>query len=742
MSPELLTKRTVCSLCAQNCGLLVHIKDGKIVKVQGNPDHPGSRGYTCKRMASAIQWLYDKNQLKHPLKRAGERGEGKWIQISYEQALDEIAEKLKTLKEKYGAHSLAVSEGTLRYAEFWMRSRFMNLFGSPNTFHPGVICGLNREVLGCAIAGGRICGKEHNLQQTKCLVLQGINPKGFNQRYAETIRCIKELEPGRLRIIVIDPRDTGIATEKTDIHLQVRPGTDGALLLAWLNVIIGEELYDKEFVNKYTYGFERLAERAKEYPPEKAVEITGIPLNKIIESARVFANTKPAAISGGIGSDEIGFNSTRVEQAAACLMAITGNIDIPGGKYMQMLPGIEINGKHPLRDCEMELTDRLPQEQRAKMIGNNRFKLIGFAGYNTWGPYYARTYGLPAPAIHVIAANEPLIYRGILNNEPDHIRAIILWAANVLVRSGNTKLVYEALKSPNLELLVSIELTSTPTSQMADYVIPSASCFERPYWTTWEDFSDMCCFGEKAIEPMGERRDDYFFWRGLGIRLGQKEFWPWETHEQVMEYRAKPINLTYPELIKLTGLRPAPQYKKYEKRGFATSTGKFELYSTVLEKLGYDPLPYFKEPPESPVSAPEVAKEYPFILNTGGRGGVQYHSEFYQMNTGLRERQPEPITDIHNETARKLGINEGDWVYIETRRGKIKQKAHLTEGILPNVINCHASWWYPEKPGKSPSLYGLWESSANVLTLDDIDACDELVGGWVNRGLLCKLIKA
>ena len=741
LKTELQVKRIVCSLCALNCGLLAYVKEGKLIKLSGNPDNPLSRGYTCKRLASAVQWLYHEDQLKVPLKRMGQRGEGKWARLTYEEALDEIADKLKTLKNKYGPHTLGVSEGTLRYAEFWMRSRFMNLFGSPNSFHPGVVCGLNREVLGCAIAGARICSKEHNLRYTRCLVLQGINPRGFNPKFADQIRRIKEQEPGRLKIIAIDPRDTGIAFESTDIHLPVRPGTDAALMLAWLNVIINEKLYDKEFVEGYSFGFDKLAKRVQDYPPEKAAEITGIPAGKIAESARLFSKSGPAAICGGIGSDMIGFNSTRVEQAAACLMAITGNIDIPGGKYLPAYPGFEKNGNRPLRDCQLELTDKLADEQRKKMIGDDRFRLIGLSGYATWGPAYARTYGIPAPTMHVIAANEPLIYSGIINGAPDHIRALIFWAANVMVRTGNTNRVYEALKSPNLELSVVMDCVSTPTVELADYIIPSATCFERPYWTTYEDFSDACCFGEKAIEPLGDRKDEYFFWRGLGIRLGQKEYWPWKTHEEVMEYRAEPIGLGFRDLIQISGLRPSQQFKKYLQRGFATPTGKFELYSTVLEKLGYDPLPYFKEPPESYLSTPEIAREYPLILTTGGRGGPQYHSEFHQMNTGLRERHPEPIMDIHTETARRLGIENGDWVFIETKRGRIKQKAHVTEGIRRDVINCEAGWWYPEMPGEDPCLHGLWESSANVLTLDETAACDELVGGWANRGLLCRVYK-
>ena len=556
------------------------------------------------------------------------------------------------------------------------------------------------------------------------------------------MRLIKKMNPGRLRLIAIDPRDTGIANEENDIHLPIRPGTDAALLLAWLNVIINENLYDKDFVENHTFGFDELARRVQEYPVQKVAGITGIDARLITESAKVFATTRPAIIFGGVGTDQIGLNSTRVEQAAASLMAVTGNIDIPGGRVMTDFSGIEIDGKRPLRDSAMELTDKLPDEQKSKQIGDEKFKLMGYSGYGEWAPAYEKYYNIPAPSMHTISANEPLIYRGIINGDSDRIRAILIWGSNPVIRTAETKLVYEAFKSPNLELSVVLDFLMTPSAQLADYVLPSASWMERPYWTTWEDFSPACCFGEKAIEPLGERKDDYFFWRGLALRLGQEEYWPWETHEEVMGYRAKPIGYSFEEIIQAGGLVPPPRFNKYKSKGFATNTGKFELYSTVMEKLGYDPLPYFTEPPESPVSKPDLTGDYPLILITGGRSIPQYHSEYHQVAVGMRERRPYPMMDINSETARKLQISDGDWVYIETQRGKIKQKAHVTSGIRPDVVNCEASWWFPEMQGEEPSVYGLWESSTNVLTLSDPDACDELVGGWPLRALLCRVYKA
>jgi anaerobic selenocysteine-containing dehydrogenase len=177
-------------------------------------------------------------------------------------------------------------------------------------------------------------------------------------------------------------------------------------------------------------------------------------------------------------------------------------------------------------------------------------------------------------------------------------------------------------------------------------------------------------------------------------------------------------------------------------RGFATPSGRVEIWSTILEELGHDPIPDYLEPPESPISTPSVYREYPLILSTGGRFRPQYHSENRHFGYGMRELHPYPIVEIHPTTARAHGISDGDWVWIETRRGKILQKARLTMGIHPNVVHAQHGWWYPELPGEEPWLFGAFISNANVLTWGDPEVLDELAGGWVNRAMLCKIYKA
>ncbi|MGQ9546490.1 MAG: molybdopterin-containing oxidoreductase family protein [Dehalococcoidia bacterium] len=730
-------KRAGCAFCGANCGVLVHLEDGKVSRIEGNKEHGLTLGHICERVRYAPKWLYHSDQLMHPLKRAGERGEGQWQRISWEQAFDEIAAKLSSIRKRFGPESLVVTEGTYRAGSFWIRSRFLNLFGNPqNVAHPGVICLLNCYAIDMALIGG-CCSQTPNISHSNCVVFWGQNPASSSPRTMAAVK--KRRHHHGSHIIVIDPRRTKTA-QLADMWLQIRPGTDAAVALGWLNVIINEELYDKDFVSRWTYGFEQLAQRVQEYSPAKVAEIAGLTEEQIISSAKLYATSNPACIVRGVASDQIGRNAGRVEQARVILRAITGNLDVRGG---DLIPGIgpEIDGNRFRREVLLELIHRLPPEQRPKQIGADRFRVMSWQAYELTSQHYENFWGMPEPVLHRVAASPPLTWRAILSGKPYPIKAMITWDSNPLLWAGNTRLVYEALKSKNLEVHVVCDFWLTPTAELADYVLPVTSWMERPLCSTFEDLNDVVFGGGRAVPPLGERKDDYTIWRELGIRLGQENDWPWKTYEEAIEYQLEPLGINYEEFAKAGFVRGARKYRKYEGRGFPTPTGKVELYSTVLEKLGYDPLPFYEEPPESPVSTPEVAREYPLILNTGGRFMPMYHSEHRQWGIGMRERRPDPLTDIHPDTAGQLGISEGDWIYIETRRGRIKQRAHLNPGILPNVVNCEASWWFPEKPGAEPSLHGLWESNANVLTLDDPDCCDPLTGGWCNRALLCRVYK-
>ncbi len=731
-------KKTCCQYCAAVCGVLVHVEDGKVVKIKGNPDHPLSQGYTCERPSLAPKWLYQPDQLLYPLKRTGKRGEGKWQQISWDDAMGEIGVKLLDLKKKYGPETLGFLEGTYRGNDYWPRGRFASLFGNPhNIFAPGIICGINDMGINMAVTGD-VTTFSVDLSNSNCAVFWGANPSQSETRGWMHLKKMKKEKD--VKVIVVDPRQTR-TTEMADIWLRPRPGTDTALAMGWLNVIINEELYNKEFVENWTIGFNRLKERVQEYSPQTVSEITNVPVDKIIEAARTYATHGPAVMPYGVAIDQLGLNGTRTEQVKVIMRAICGYLGVFGG-HLIARPGDTNNGGRFIPESELSMMERLSMEDRKKQMGYDVCKLVSLNGWSMMSEYIEKAYGIPAPVTVQIQAHTTMGWRAILTEKPYPIKALIAWGSNPMAWAGNTKLVYEALKSDNLELSVVQELFMTPSAQIADYVFPATSWMERDLCTNMMDFSSLIWAGEKAIEPLGERKDIYEFFRGLALGVGQDEYWPWKNTEEASNHRLKETGLTFNDVVNNIVTFPDNfDLEPYKITGFPTPSGKVELYSSILERLDYDPMPFYEEPPESPVRLPDVAKEYPLILNTGGNFRPMYHSEFMHKGIGSREKHPDPLMDIHPDTAKDLGINDGDWAIIETRRGKIRQKARYNPGLLPDVVNCQASWWFPEKQANEPELSGVWDSNANVLTLDDPEFCDELSGGWCNRALLCKVYK-
>lgn len=729
---EVKKERSVCFWCHNKCDVQLSVKDGRLIKMEEDPNHPDAKRLrravaACPRAAKAPDIVHHPDRLNFPLKRVGGRGEGKWEKISWDQALDEIAAKLLKLKDQYGAETLASSTGTGRTQDEY-RVRFFNLFGSPNIIGPIQICFGPQRVMGYVMTGWPV-GRSRLITETKCIFIAGSNPEqAFHRRWLGFL----ESQKAGGKIIVVDPRET-IPAKRADVWAQIRPGTDTALYLAMINTIIAENLYDKDFVYKWCHGFDIIKEYVKEFPPEKMADTTWIPAEKIKEMARMFATNKPATIASGMGIEHLN-NSIEALHCLLILSAITGNLGVSGGQ--------ELTGNHAqyISDYEIDMNHMLSPEQKAKEIGSDRFNLMSCRGYDLLMKNAKRKlcrYGMAA-------AHGPSVYRAMVTGKPYPVRALITLASNPLVHQPNVKLVYEALKS--LDLYVVDDFWMTPCAELADYVLPSAMWPERSvnftFWGTAPFIEVGNAILPSRIEGKFDRRDDYLFWSGLGRRLGQEEHWPWDTLEEAFNYRLTPLGKTMKEILAEGGVSGYfIKEKPYIEEGFGTPTGKVELYSTVLESLGHSPLPRFVEPPESPISEPELSKEYPLMLITGGRHLPYFHSEYRQVDS-LRKRHPHPITQINPETARKLGIEDGDWVWIETKRGRVRQKCKFFSGIDPKVVHSEHGWWFPELPGEEPWLHGVWESNINVVTDDEIDHCNQIHGGWPLRTNLCKVYKA
>ncbi len=721
------------------CGLLAHVREGRVTKLAGDPHHPLSRGFICIKGERANEYHDHPDRLNFPLKRVGRRGEGKWEQISWDQAMDEIATKLRELKEQYGPESVALAHGTFHGPECGIGIRFLNLFGSPNSSGMGIPCaGPALEAESLTYGFGPTYMSPPVPGVTRCIVIWGSRPSASQPPVWPLILACKE---AGAKLIVIDPIRTAEA-EQADLWLQVRPGSDGALALAWLHIIINEGLYDYSFVAQWVFGFDKLKQRVQKYSPEKAAEITGVPKERIVEAARMYATHQPAILNWGVANAQIGRNSLQVERAKAILRAITGKLDELGGTLLLGPPN------RALIMPDLELYDALPPEQRRKKLGADRFRLHG-QGYELLSRAQERVWGKKRLLSQLWAADvpSPLLWRSILTEDPYPIKAVLIQYHNPLGASAHARLVYEALKSENLALSVVHELFMTPTAELADYVLPACHWLEKSALSTFFGWANVTVAGQRAVEPAYERRNDYELWRDLGRRLGQENYWP-DTLEAFWDQMLAPSGLSFEQLV--TSPEPwiiePPRFKKYadpdpatgEPLGFGTPTGKVEFYSTILEQLGYDPLPDYEEPPE--IADSLLASQYPFILITGGTVIESHHQGFRQVSF-FREKYPHPPVHIHPETAARLQIGEGDWVYIETPRGRVKQQAKLTDAIHPDVVHADR-WYYPEEPGPEPHLHGFWRSNINVLTDDDPDHCDPAYGTWCARANRCKIYKA
>lgn len=717
----------LCKSCDHDqCHVKCTLENGRLTKVESVPTSPFTPWFgieQCPKMKGTIEQAYHKDRLSYPLKRIGERGSNKWETISWDQAVGEIADRLLKIKAEYGAEALATFYGL--YNEQWDVPRFMNLWGSPNTDSIDArVCGASEAWINIITQGGIAhYGPPQYPQLTRLLVLWANRPSWTNAikwNYGKDI-------PHR---IVIDPRWVD-ECEGADMWLRIRPGSDAALALGWLNVIINEGLYDKDFVRKWTYGFEELRKRVQEYPPERVAEICWIPAQQIVDSARLYATIKPSYLQWGSPCFYYGLNSGQTERAKCCLRAITGNLEHAGGNQIirPYSKQVKLTG--------LELTEKLPEEQMKKALGSDRFKIM------TWPVWTLIPHELRLNIRASIVRGAPLsaIMAAAYSGKPYPIKAMIGLAGNLMLTMSNTHHIYESLKK--LDLFVNLELFMTPTAVLADYVLPVTHWLERPQIAFLEHANSLIT-GErvlpKKIEGKYDRWDDYDFWRALGKRVGQEEFWPWESLEEVYDFRLAPTGMKFEEFArtKMWDTERLP-HKAYEEEGFKTPTGKVELYSTIYEKMGYDPLPFFEEPAESPYRTPELAKEYPYII-ISCKPRVFIHSSHRQIKA-QRSLAPEPVCEIHPETAKKHGIGDGEIIWIETKRGKIKQKAKYFDKMDPRIINPDFGWWFPEKEGAEPSLFGVWEANVNVLTDDDLETCGQDCGNWylaVHQGKVYK----
>jgi anaerobic selenocysteine-containing dehydrogenase len=683
--------KSTCTLCGAGCGVLIHLKGGKPFKIEGDPEHPANQGEICTLGQASLEYLDHPDRLKYPLRRAGERGEGKWQRISWDEALDTIASAMNRTREKYGVESVAFIQGSAKGYSDSLLARLANVFGSPNIASMSYIC-FHARLRGMIHTYGYMSQPDYDYPPS-CMVMWGANPT--STEFPDRKRILKAIGGGS-KLVVIDPAETFLA-KKADIWVKPRPASDLALALGMANVIIGEDLYDKDFVEKWTFGFERLKDHVRDYTPEKASAITWVPAATIREAARLYARTKPAVLYSGNGQDN-NINNFQFSRAASILRAITGNIGVPGGEI-----GFSLNVAEPGGSAELHQRNAISLVKRAKRIG---------AEENVLPTYFS---ALPQKLI-----------KAMLTSQPYPIRTAFVQGGSLLHTYSNTLEVYRALKS--LDFLAVSDLFLTPTAELADIVLPAATYLET------DNIHNRYATGViHKVAQVGACWSDNKIINELGKRLGLGRYF-WENEMQLLDSLIKPSGLTFEEFREVGFIRGNKVYRDYEKNGFQTPSGKVELSSSQLEEWGFDPLPVFHEPPESPFSA--LAREYPLVMANSKIHGYA-HSQGRQIKS-LRQVHPEPVVTMNKKTAKALGINDGDWVYIENRRGRIKQQARLSPRIDPRVVILEHGWWFPEK---SADMHGWAESNMNVLTDNNPPYAREL-GSVTLRGIVCKVYKA
>ena len=706
---------TFCAMCGPSagCGIRAYVRNGRFVRVEGMKESPLNRGRNCAKAHAAPQWVYSPQRLKQPLRRVGRKGEGKFEKITWDQALETIADTLKKQKQEYGPESLAVLSPARRsYSDY--SYRFLMAHGSPNYGHSG-ICAMQNSFSYAYTIGATWPVAEY--RNSDLILIWGKQPIYSGSSKGGTRSLIEAKERGA-KIIAIKPSmepDVALA----HVWVPVRPGTDAALALAMLNVVINENLCDMDFVSRYCHGFEELKAHVRTYTPQWAETITGVPAARIIDVATLYATTRAAAIDTGNGLEHAPSASDAV-RAIGSLIAITGHLDRPGGNIVP--PGSTMP-----RPGSVHLKERYTQEWIDKLV--------------------APEFPLPfQPFIEGTSSAYYRIFDSVLTQTPYPVRTVIAPGTQPAVSTRGSRRVLQALEK--LDFFVVVDVMQTAEMAYADIVVPVATPYETDH--PFEATPNWIMARNKVIEPLGEYKSTYEFWIDLGVRMGYAEdFWGGSI-ETCMNDQLEPLGMTMDQLRAYPTGRVYPMkpmvYEKYEQLFATPSTrlsgepylpqGKVALYNTTFETHGYNPLPQWREPPESLTGTPELTEKYPLIFSDYHTSKV-YNAGWLRNVPFLREVIPHPTLHIHPDTAQQRGIEDGDWVEVTSPHGMLTLKAQLFPGIRPDTVMALHGWWQGCEELGLPA-YTLLDGGANTNLMYSVDekAFDQLVTAMSSQTLV------
>ena len=704
------TVASTCWECASKCGSLVTVTDAGVVsKIGPNPASPSSRGAFCvKGVRGLPEWTYHPDRLTYPMRRVGARGGGRWERISWDDALDEMADGLNAVRTAHGPRALVGAVSGAAFSRGPIVALLMRSLGSPNWMINQDLCG------GCRAVSDRATGLSmtngEDIETTSCVLVVGRNPAAADPAQWMAIRRAKARGA---KLIVVDPHRTS-AAELADIWLQPRPGTDGALALAMMHHIIETGRHDAAFIRDWCFGFEALSQRVAIFTPERAAGITGVDADAIRAAANMYV-AGPAAFASGHGIDAAS-NGVQTFRAYHCLVAITGNLDRRGGNRRAKKP----RGFTSYMDLLHDPRFRLPLAVERQTVGAAEYPL--WAGPKGWQT----------------ACHNKSVLDAILTSKPYPVRGMYISGVNIAVMYPDTRRTFEALKS--LDFLCVAAQTMTPTAALADLVLPKTTTLEEEE-VDISQVGPSVTYTAPASKRMGEARRDVEIAAGLLDRMRERDaitadLLPWRTEEEFNRFLIGDSGIDVAALRR-DGFATFPfEVGDFAAQTFGTPSGKVELYSQTFETMGLDPLPDYVPPLYERPEATSAAADFPLILQTGLREKTYHHSRFREQ-AWARKVSPDPTLSIHPDTAAAHGFAHGEWVAVELRDGveACRLRVEISDRTTPDVVTTGVGWWRPEAAGPEFDALGINVNAA--LTYGG--PMDPASGSVDTRSLPCRL---
>ena len=708
-------KKGICGICPAGCWVEVGIDEGRLSSIEADKGHP--LGMICRRGHHAPEIIYSENRLKYPMRRVGLKGSHEFERISWDEAYDVIVGHLNRIKQESGPESVAVYTGRgafeLSLCDMFQpadvavssASSVLFPFGSPNTMGVGALCYVSFAMIAPDVTMGRmLVNTFFDIENSELIVVWGANP--VTDSPPLDMHRLEAAANRGAQVVGIDPRHTETLRRTGGEWIPIRPGTDCALALGMIEVMIEEDLYDETFAEKWCHGFDELKQYVQHFTPEVVEDITGVPAERVRTLARRLCNATGAIplMYTGLEYSNSGIQAIR---AVLTLFALAGHLDVPGGI------GLAMRGTHfPInRSCNVAN----PDVDRA--VAREKF------------PIYSDYRG---------ESHASGLVDSVLKGEPYRIRGLIVHGASILTSWPQTETWRDTLEG--LDFLVCIDRQLTADAAYADIVLPATTMFEIDSYMV---YGPIFRLREKLVESVGESRNDYLIMAELARRLGYGEMFP-QTEEQMIRFALDGSGYTLEDVRAAGGWVKMPipmmEYRKWEKGGlredgkpgFETPTGRFEISSSRLADYGYEPLPKYVEPSEGPKGSPELARDFPLVFNSGARPQTDFRSQHHGVE-GLLKDHPEPTVEVNSRDAAERDIRSGDLVEVRTPRGTVKFRARVTDDIVQGAVECSMGGGTPV----GPKAWREW----NVNLLTDLGNYDEISGFPVYKALLCDVEK-